>query len=549
MLLDTPHDLLVGQVLDQRYRLTRRLGQGGMGVVYEAEHLGLGRQCAIKLLLPQHSNQQVLHERFRREAQIAARVHHPHVVEVYDTGATAEGGSYIAMELLVGEGLDQLLAREHRLTWPRARQIILQICEALVAAHAQRIVHRDLKPANCFVVRMPDQTEFIKLLDFGIAKLQQTDPAVRLTDTNGLIGTYSYMSTEQISGNDCDHRADIWAVGVILYEMLTGRLPFPGNHPAQIWSSIMTSECPHLRATIPPEAYPPELDSVLQTAMAKQRELRFSNIQDLAAALARLEPSLEWAVSVAPLPEATTSSPPQARPQLDPFAETALPSYPTVAARSVHEAATSEPTAVSSPRARKPWIAVLIASLVVGLSTMVLITDPLKVLSPPEPTRVIPARDSPQEALNPTVAAPVVAPPKAEEPSSPPERLPTQEPAAPSLEPKASTEPKAPTTPKASTSSSKPRPTFEAQVRGSLPRINGSKPIQACFSRHGPGETVAFTLVADASKNRFIAATPASLYSDTPLGNCLVDAVKAAKLPSGGTGTVEIKFKFVAAGD
>lgn len=541
MLLDTPHDLLVGQVLDQRYRLVRRLGQGGMGVVYEAEHLGLGRPCAIKLLLPQHSNQQVLHERFRREAQIAARVHNPHVVEVYDTGATADGGSYIAMELLVGEGLDHLLAREGRLTWPRARQIILQICEALMAAHAHRIVHRDLKPANCFVVRTPDQTEFIKLLDFGIAKLQQTDPAVRLTDTNGLIGTYSYMSTEQISGNDCDHRTDIWAVGVILYEMLTGRLPFPGHHPAQIWSSIVGSECPQLRATISPDGYPPELDGVLQTAMAKQRELRFSNIQDLAWRLAQLHPSLEWAVNIAIVPEATTPSPPQARPQLDPFAETALPSYSKLAAGSVHKAATAEPTAVSSSRARKPWIVVVIASLLISLSAMVLIMNPIEVVPPAETLGVIPAPDSPPEDASPVVVLPVATPPAADEPSTPPLERFTNAPAVPSPEPKA------PTNPKVSTKAGKPPPTFDAQVRGALPRINGSKPIQACFSRHGPGETVAFTLVADASKSRFVAANPASLYSDTPLGNCLVDAVKSTKLPRGGTGTVELKFKFVAA--
>lgn len=543
MLRDTPHDPLVGQVLDQRYRMTRRLGQGGMGVVYEAEHLGLGRQCAIKLLLPQHSNQQALHERFRREAQIAARVHHPHVVEVYDTGATADGGSYIAMELLVGEGLDQLLAREGRFAWPRARQIILQICEALMAAHAQRIVHRDLKPANCFVVRTPDKAEFIKLLDFGIAKLQQTDPAVRLTDTNGLIGTYSYMSTEQISGDDCDHRADIWAVGVILYEMLTGRLPFPGHHPAQIWSSIMSSECPHLWATISADAYPPELDRVLQTAMAKQRDLRFSNIQDFAAHLARLEPPLSWAVNSTILPEATTPSPHEPRSQLDPFAETVLPSLPMIAVGPGHEVATSEPTAVSSSRRRRPWIAVLITSLVVGFSGMVLILNPLQVLPPAEVPGVMPAPESPHGPVRPDVVVPVVESPTAEERSSPPStRLPPSEPE------RAPLEPEIPTNPKVSTSPSKPRPSFEAQVRGVLPRINDSKSVQACFSRHGPGETVLFSLVADAGKKRFVAASPASLYSDTPLGNCLVDAVQAARLPAGGTGTVEIKFKFVAAG-
>ena len=310
-------DPLIGTIIDDRYRVLRVIGRGGMGVVYEAEATRLGdRLCAVKVLLPEFTRDEIAVARFRREAQVAARVKHPNVVEIFDTGATSGGLGYIAMELLSGETLDRLLRREGPLPWPRAQRILLQICRALAAAHAQKIVHRDMKPENCFRCGAEDVEDFIKVLDFGIAKRTSTDdPGIRLTATNSIVGTCAYMSFEQVRGEAVDHRADIWAVGVILYEMLTGLLPFRGNNQGQVWTAITHYEPEPLRNVAPGASIPEAVEAIVSRALAKALPERYATIEALARAIAGVQ-------SDAVSPEPSNRRGPPSQSVIDPLALT-----------------------------------------------------------------------------------------------------------------------------------------------------------------------------------------------------------------------------------
>ena len=283
------HSDLIGQVVDGRYRILKVIGRGGMGIVYQAEQVRLARRpCAVKVLLPEYTRNDTVRLRFEREAETAARVKHPNVVEILDTGTIQGGSGYIAMELLVGEPLDAFLRREGPLPWSRARNLILQICRALAAAHAQGVVHRDVKPQNCFRSTVNDDPDVIKVLDFGIAKLTDSDDVAlpRLTDTDTVLGTYAYMALEQIQGKAIDHRVDIWAAGVILYEMLTGRPPFRGQNPLQLSLAIAQHDPTPMSHVIP--SLPDGLDAIVEQALAKDRDLRFSTIDAFVRAFAAI---------------------------------------------------------------------------------------------------------------------------------------------------------------------------------------------------------------------------------------------------------------------
>jgi serine/threonine protein kinase len=286
-----PAHALIGELVDDRYRIRRLISRGGMGAVYEAEAVRLGRLCAFKVLLPEYTRNETAVQRFRREALVASRVKHPHVVDIFDTGTTTAGLGYIAMELLHGESLGRTLRREKRLPWPRARHIALQMCRALTAAHARGVIHRDMKPDNCFRLTLEGDPDFIKILDFGIAKLVDPESADgnRLTATDSMIGTYSYMAYEQIKGLDPDPRVDIWAVGVILYEMLTGTLPFQGQNERQVWSAIFSHTPVPIRDLVPDAGIPPQVDDIVARALEKSRDARWPTADALAQALEQVE--------------------------------------------------------------------------------------------------------------------------------------------------------------------------------------------------------------------------------------------------------------------
>ncbi|MBL8969724.1 MAG: serine/threonine protein kinase, partial [Myxococcales bacterium] len=289
---DRPPDPLIGQVVDDRYRIIRAIGRGGMGLIYEAQATRLGgRLCAVKVLLPEFAASGTAAARFAREAEVAARVKHPNVIDIFDTGTAASGLRYIAMELLTGEGLDRTL-RRGPLPWPRAQHITLQICRALAAAHAAQVVHRDMKPENCFRVTREDDDDFIKVLDFGIAKLIDTedrDEDSRLTSTGSVIGTYAYMSIEQIDGEPIDHRTDIWAVGVILHELLTGQLPFRGKNQGQVWKAIHEHDLLPMRNLAPQMHIPAPAEAIVAQALARSLSERYPTIDALARAVASVQ--------------------------------------------------------------------------------------------------------------------------------------------------------------------------------------------------------------------------------------------------------------------
>jgi serine/threonine protein kinase len=282
-----------------RYRLVRKIGQGGTSDVFEAEHVHIGKRVALKLLRRQLAGDERAVERLRREARTASSVGHPNIVQIEDFGVTSDGVVYLAMEWLEGETLAQRI--EHGpIRQEAAVDVALQIAAGLGAAHAAGVIHRDMKPANVFLARQPDGSERVKLLDFGIAKLAMSE--TRLTRTGTFIGTPDYVAPEQALGEELDGRADLYSLGVVLYQLVTGTLPFTGP-------SFMTVL--HRHATEPPEpptrrapqrALSSALEAVVLRCMAKRPEDRFASAEELSSALEAARRSRPSAVL--PLPQA-----------------------------------------------------------------------------------------------------------------------------------------------------------------------------------------------------------------------------------------------------
>ncbi|HZT60640.1 MAG TPA: serine/threonine-protein kinase [Pyrinomonadaceae bacterium] len=266
-----PKDPLVGRVLDEKYRLDSRLGEGGMGTVYRATHLLIERPVAVKVLNSRLVTDEVSKERFRREARAAGRLQHSNAVTVTDFGETREGLVYIVMELLEGKPLREILAREAPLDPARAASLMLQVAAAVESAHEAGIIHRDLKPGNIFLVQRPDAPYIVKVLDFGIAKVAAEDtdggPHETLTGTGVMIGTPRYMSPEQCDGAQLTPASDVYSLGVILYEMLTGQTPFTGATPLSL-ALKHSSEAPRPPREIVP-TIPPALEAVVLHALEK----------------------------------------------------------------------------------------------------------------------------------------------------------------------------------------------------------------------------------------------------------------------------------------
>ena len=225
-----PDDPLLGLVLAGRYVVKRRIGEGGMGLVYEGLHRDIDKQVAIKVLRDDLSRRPEVVARFRQEAKSASRIGHENIVDISDFGETTRGASYFVMEYLDGEDLANVLGRDVTVDADRACGIVLQCCRALSATHAKGIVHRDIKPENIFLTKRDGVDDFVKIVDFGIAKMSdiETDgaPGRKLTKTGMIFGTPEYMSPEQAAGKDSDHRVDVYALGILLYELLSGTRPF-----------------------------------------------------------------------------------------------------------------------------------------------------------------------------------------------------------------------------------------------------------------------------------------------------------------------------------
>jgi serine/threonine protein kinase len=275
----TPVDPLIGHTLDEKYRIEKRLGIGGMGTVYRARHLLIDRPVAIKVLNPRFVEDEAAQVRFRREARAAGRLQHANAVGVTDFGSTSDGYVYIVMELLEGRTLREVLAKEAPLDTARAVALMLQAAAAVAAAHDAGIIHRDLKPANIFIVQSSEVPAVVKVLDFGIAKLAaeslEDDDSKTLTLVGAMIGTPRYMSPEQCEGAELTPAADVYSLGVILYEMLSGVVPFSGSTPLSI-AMKHASEEPR-RPSEYVASIPLALEEVVLHALGKRPEDRPAN--------------------------------------------------------------------------------------------------------------------------------------------------------------------------------------------------------------------------------------------------------------------------------
>jgi tRNA A-37 threonylcarbamoyl transferase component Bud32 len=280
-------DTYTGQILDGKYRLTNLLGKGGMGAVYRGEHVIIGKQVAVKFLHAEFANNTEVVKRFYREAQAAAAIGHDGIIDVSDVGTSSLGDPYLVMEYLEGESLADMLTRTGPLEAGAACGIMEPALQALHAAHAKGIVHRDLKPENIFLVHQQGSPPKIKLIDFGISKFAEAGSGEKLTQTGSVMGTPVYMSPEQARGAaDLDHRADLYSMGVILYEMLTARLPFEGGNFTEIIINILTS-APRPPAEAFP-GFPAEAEPVVLRALEKDPARRFATALDFIGALAQL---------------------------------------------------------------------------------------------------------------------------------------------------------------------------------------------------------------------------------------------------------------------
>jgi serine/threonine protein kinase len=277
-------DLPVGTVLGEHYRVTRLIGVGGMGAIYEASHMGAGKRVAVKLMSKELAKHPEALARFRREVKVTTELAHPHIVDVFDFGETPTGEPFLVMEYLDGEDLGHRLEREGRVTLEVAVQIVKQVASALSVAHAEGVVHRDLKPDNVFLLRVADGAVFSKVVDFGISKVLKAT-TTKLTVARAVVGTPEFMAPEQASGRIdwIDHRTDQWSLAVLVWHMLSGRLPFWKPEVYQILNQVIAEEPTPLHQDLAP-LIPREVDKVLRRALSKKREDRFPTINAFARA-------------------------------------------------------------------------------------------------------------------------------------------------------------------------------------------------------------------------------------------------------------------------
>jgi serine/threonine-protein kinase len=275
-----------GEIIAGKYRIESIIGQGGMGVVLGAFDQSLGRQVAIKFLHPSRAANEGAAARFSREARAAASIQGEHVVRVHEVGQLANGAPFIVMEHLRGSDLAQIVQHRGGLPVDYACDLVLQTCQALAQAHARGIVHRDLKPQNLFLTERADGSPCVKVLDFGISKAADTDESSpKLTSTEMVMGTPLYMSPEQVrSLKNVDHRADIWALGAILFELLAAKPPFDGPSASALHAAIAMDAPASLRARRPD--VPPHIDAAILRCLEKDPARRFQTVQELSAAIA-----------------------------------------------------------------------------------------------------------------------------------------------------------------------------------------------------------------------------------------------------------------------
>jgi tRNA A-37 threonylcarbamoyl transferase component Bud32 len=305
------HDPYIGVVLADRFVVESKVGEGGFGAVYKGKQIGTGRQVALKLLHPEMTQDDNLVARFRREGLVMCNLRDAHTVTTYDFAQTAEGTLFIAMELLEGKSLHDIFYSQAPLDWRRMFKIVTQMCSSLGEAHSQGIVHRDLKPENIYLESRSGDPEFVKILDFGIAKVMRGDgsQAPQLTATGQTLGTLEYMSPEQLMGKELDGRSDVYTVGVLCYEMITGRLPFPdAKGPAALITAQLREVPPPPSSVNPAGQIPPAVDQIILKMLAKDKAQRYGNVEELRVAAADALQNAQWtAMAAAPAAQASAA--------------------------------------------------------------------------------------------------------------------------------------------------------------------------------------------------------------------------------------------------
>ena len=317
--IESEYDQLLGTVLDGRYQIERKLGEGGMGVVFLAKHIVIEKMVAVKVLKREVARDQSVVKRFVQEAKAASRIGHPNIVDVTDFGTTADGMTYSVMEFVEGHTLSQVVKNEAPLSPSRALPIVAQLAKALGSAHEKGIVHRDLKPDNVFVIARDGRRDFVKIVDFGIAKIipieGRDENAPRLTHAGSVFGTPEYMAPEQAAGrSDTDHRVDVYSLGVMLYEMLLGEVPHKGDTMVRTLAMQMLDEIPHPRHIRPDIHLGEDLERVLLKALAKKRDERFQSMYELLVHLESVSDGVPLEQPLSPSAQLVrTAAPPGAR--------------------------------------------------------------------------------------------------------------------------------------------------------------------------------------------------------------------------------------------
>ncbi len=285
---DTLSGPWTGRVIDGRYRLVEKLGEGGMGTVYKVEHVRMGKVLALKVLRPDLAIDKKLKARFHQEARVVSKLSHPNTIQVFDFGELDDGSLYIAMEFLAGRDLMWRLRTHGPFSEERAIAIGIQVLSSLAEAHELDIIHRDIKPANIMLLRRKDGTDTVKVLDFGIAKLNEGEGRKHITGVADFLGTPMYMSPEQGAGEELDARSDLYSVAAMLFELVTGRGVFEGPTAMSIVTQHMSTPPPRFAQVAPDRMISPTFEAVIRKALSKQREDRYASADEMRHALERV---------------------------------------------------------------------------------------------------------------------------------------------------------------------------------------------------------------------------------------------------------------------